>query len=257
MPAPVLDKPKVSVELAAAVRAAAHCESDPQVRDPDYLAERFLGLKWRLLTSPLLRKVVRALTEKRVPGMYWFSVARTKHGDAALEAALADPQGALPQLVILGAAYDSRALRFRDRLRSTRVFEVDLPPTVRLKQERWRSLFGEPPAEVCFVGLDLNQHPIEPRLEEHGYDPARRSLFLFEGTSMFLPRTTIEEVLRLVARSPGATLAMDFFSRRAIEGKAPELAGAHTAVKIADGNGEPLKFGLEPEEVRPFFCSFG
>ena len=55
------------------------------------------------------------------------------------------------QLVLLGAGFDSRALRM-DETRYIRTFEVDHPATQRAKRERLKCLLEPPPANVRFVG---------------------------------------------------------------------------------------------------------
>lgn len=41
----------------------------------------------------------------------------------------------LPQVVFLGAGYDSRPYRFQDLLRNTRIFELDIASTQQRKRQ--------------------------------------------------------------------------------------------------------------------------
>lgn len=60
----------------------------------------------------------------KAPGSYEYFIARTAFFDAAVRRALDEN---VPQIVLLGAGYDSRAYRFADRIRDTRIFELDVP----------------------------------------------------------------------------------------------------------------------------------
>jgi methyltransferase (TIGR00027 family) len=81
------------------------------------------------------------------------------------------------QVVLLGAGYDGRALRFAG---TTRWFEVDRPATVEDKQRRLRALGLEPP-HVRYVGLDLLTGDLDTALDDAGHRAEAPSLFVCEG----------------------------------------------------------------------------
>ena len=74
--------------------------------------------------------------------IFLHSLARTRVTDDTLKKAI--KEGAT-QVVILGAGYDSRAYRFKQLLNSTKVFEVDFPPTQEYKKLRVREVLGQAP----------------------------------------------------------------------------------------------------------------
>ncbi len=75
--------------------------------------------------------------------------ARTRIVDAEVAAALGR---GIDQIVLVGAGYDGRALRFGGR--AVRWFEVDLPSMQADKRRRLASL-GIEPAGVGYAGVDL------------------------------------------------------------------------------------------------------
>src|SRR5215472_12142323 len=85
------------------------------------------------------------------------------------------------QIVLLGAGYDGRALRFGG---TTRWFEVDDPSTQDDKRRRLAALGAEPVA-VAYVGLDLvaahQPDDLGEALAAAGHDADRPSLFVCEG----------------------------------------------------------------------------
>jgi methyltransferase (TIGR00027 family) len=90
------------------------------------------------------------------------------------------------QIVILGAGYDGRAMRFGGG--PTRWFEVDFPSTQADKRRRLGAL-GLAPAHVAYIPLDLMDGNLDAALEAAGHDATTPSLFLCEG---LLPYLTLE-----------------------------------------------------------------
>jgi methyltransferase (TIGR00027 family) len=82
------------------------------------------------------------------------------------------------QVVVLGAGYDGRALRFAGA--ATRWWEVDLPGTQHDKRRRLAAL-GVTTDKVTFVPLDLLRGDLGAALEAEGHDATAPSLYLCEG----------------------------------------------------------------------------
>ena len=238
-----------SAEIAAAVRALGAAEADPAVRNPDRFARAFLSFGYRLLTAPPLATVARRTLARRGPGLYWFATARSKHVDRVLEAALAE---GLAQLVIVGAGYDSRAIRFAERLQNTRVFEIDLPPVVTMKTRR-ASRVQAPTAAVTRLALDLDAEGFEAALMAQGLDPLRQTLVICEAVSMFLREETVARLLRFVATStgPGSAIVFDGFDA--------EHGGAEVAHVRAQAAriGTPIRFTRRAADVGALIARAG
>ncbi|HVB92291.1 MAG TPA: SAM-dependent methyltransferase [Acidimicrobiales bacterium] len=113
------------------------------------------------------------------------------------------------QIVLIGAGYDGRALRFGGG--PTRWIEVDFPSTQADKHRRLSAL-GISPSGVTYAGVDLMTGDLESALTEAGHDPARPSLFVCEGLLASLSLevgAALCETLR--ARSaPASVLAVNF-----------------------------------------------
>jgi len=129
----------------------------------------------------------------RPPGM----AERTRIVDA--EVARAIGRGTT-QVVLLGAGYDGRALRFGGG--AVRWFEVDLPATQADKRRRLDAL-GIRPAAVFYLPLDLATGDLAAGLDAAGHDRAAPSLFVCEGLLAYLTlgaAASLCETLR--ARAP-------------------------------------------------------
>ena len=69
------------------------------------------------------RLFVKAAAAK---GIYEYVIARTKYIDAVFRQSLSDR---VSQILIFGAGFDTRALRFQDEARQTKIFELDAAAT--------------------------------------------------------------------------------------------------------------------------------
>jgi methyltransferase (TIGR00027 family) len=192
-----------------------------------------------LLASRLTGHVPRAFRypfEGEVPPRYEAS-ARIGFFDAAVERYLPDAA----QFVILGAGFDTRAYRLRDDT-GVRVFEVDTPRTQRVKRETLARA-GIDASGVTFVPADFENEDWVDRLTAAGFDPGERTLFLWEGVTMYLDRAAVEQTLRKIASTaPGSVVAFDYFTTEALESPALYWRYGRAATKAV---GEPLTFGVD------------
>ncbi len=118
----VENQPSQSAMTVAFCRALAASENRAELRGPDYLAEIFLTEDSRhALKDQTSREwVIQKLT---TPELYGYFKARTAYLDDIFTQAL---QENVPQIVFLGAGYDTRAYRFKDKIRATRIYELDI-----------------------------------------------------------------------------------------------------------------------------------
>ncbi len=128
--------------------------------------------------------------------------ARTRFFDGAVEGAMAE---GTPQIVIVGAGYDDRALRFRTP--GVRFFEVDHPATQDDTARRLRALPGAP-AGPALVAADLGEDDVGAALADAGHDAARRSLFVCEGILVYLDAASVTRVLSALRRVAHPTAAL-------------------------------------------------
>lgn len=228
----------------------------------DPYAKLFLGPIMRAGLATLEatgRLGVRA--EEHSPGLVAYVLARHRFIDDRLRAALSVPQGeegSIAQVVLLGAGYDTRAHRFADVLGSRPVFELDFPSTSRRKTliatERVRDL---PEADVRRVAIDFMTERIEDALEAVGFDPALRTFFIWEGVSMYLTRKAVETTLKTIREigGRGSEIAMDFWFLL----DSPDFTSAahRMSASFLHLLGEPILFGIHPEDVGPFLERLG
>ena len=106
---------------------------------------------------------------------------------------LAAIDAAIGQVVILGAGYDDRALRFRSP--GTRYFELDHPATQRDKRRRLRRI-GADTRSLTLAPADFRVDAPASVLAACGHDGSRPSLFICEGLLAYLDEGTTVDLLR-------------------------------------------------------------
>ena len=244
---------KFTAEVVALARAGGHLETDPAVRNPDFLAGRLLSTPFRIALSPGIRHLLRIAYGRIVPGMYYYHQARTRHIDKIV---LGLANGELRQFVILGAGLDSRPYRLSEELATVRVFEVDHPATAAFKQQRLAKA-ALPTSHVKFVTVDFTSESLADRLREAGCDMSLRTLFLLEGVLYYLPDATVHEILQVLCAAPrGSSLVFDYVVSDVIA-HPEQYYGASGYLDYVARKGEPVLFGIAPDAVASFLQPYG
>jgi methyltransferase (TIGR00027 family) len=242
---------KSTAQLTAFARAVAFLEPDPQLRAPDGMAVSFLDppLAWATRRR-LLRRLAVRVYDRKLPGAYLYTIARTKHIDMVLRREL---EGGARQIVILGAGYDSRAYRFHGEFPAACFFEVDYPATSEAKLRKVTALLDRPPDHVRFVAVDLTVDTLEAALLGAGLHPGRQTLFIAEGLTMYLTAEAVDSLLACVAHraGPGSSIIFDYVFRSILDGDS-SLYGAVEAIRLVHERSEPFLFGIEAGTVGSF-----
>lgn len=238
--------------FAAIYRYMATKEANPAFRGPDHLAQLFLPARVRFY---LRFPAVQRNACKKVPGTYEYVVARTKFFDWLFRDALEDN---IPQIVLLGAGYDTRAIRFRDSIQQTRVFELDAPFSQREKRRYLQKQSIDLPSQLCFAPIDFGKQSLEQALLGAGYDRTKKSFFLWEGVTYYLTEETVRGTLRFIKENsgPGSTVAFDYFYKSAVEGKSRHY-GAKQLLASGAKFGEPFLSGIAEGEIEQFLSESG
>lgn len=252
----------------AAGRALGAREPDESVRNPDYLAELLLGPEERALVAD--QAVVQALDQEytdarknlEAMGSAMMMLIRTRFIEERLEEAI---RSGVSQVVILGAGFDTRAYRLTELLKDIRIFEVDQPSTQEYKKRRIAETGIQVPSNLTYVPVDFRHDHIGDTLRSAGHDPACKTFFIWEGVTMYLPETTIEETLRWVStQAPGSTIVFDFVGARVIQfmktvdvNALPEAAKQAVSRILRLEAGEPWIFGVPDAAEAEFLDKFG
>jgi methyltransferase (TIGR00027 family) len=254
-------RPSKTSVMTMAARAIGSHEPDPTVRNPDWLAERFLGPDERaqIPDNPLVLGVDQdyreAMKDPRIRALVIILIERTRFIDDHLLQAVRD--GAT-QVVNLGAGFDTRAYRFRQELRSTKVFEVDYGPTQEYKKRRVREVIGAPPQNLVYVPIDFTRQNLGEVLRKAGYRRNQKTFFIWEGVTMYLPEDAVLATLRFVATDsvPGSSIVFDHYTKSFIDGLRLRTADQAQLAREAERQAadEPFVFGI-PDGTEQTFVS--
>jgi methyltransferase (TIGR00027 family) len=185
------------------------------------------------------------ITEGR---MHDYLAARTAFFDRIVVGAL---DGGVRQVVIGGAGYDGRALRYAKP--GVRWFEVDHPATQADKRERLDRL-GLDAAHVRFVAADFAADPVADLLLAAGLDTSAPSLFLLEGVAVYLEPAVVDSILdqfRQVADA-GSRLAISV----SLSGGYDRGGRAGFRASVA-ARGEPARSAFAADEAEAILARAG
>ncbi len=235
-------------------RACATRERDERFRGPDDLAEIFMPpIPNILLNVPFLRKLCM---RKLFPtGIHEYVLARTSLFDEIFVDAL---NRGFSQIVLLGAGMDTRALRFQDRNRGATIFELDIDATQRYKRKVLKRKQIALPAEFVFAPIDFNKQRLTDVLSEAGYQDKQKTLFLWEGVTMYLDPEAVDGTLSFVRNSAaeGSIVAFDYV-RASVLRRENTLYGEKGGYDRVARAGERWTFGVEDEAIEGFLAEHG
>jgi methyltransferase (TIGR00027 family) len=242
-------KPSQTASIMCMARAVAYKDKRECFNGPDDIAYLMVPPFLRLLIKSryLFKPFSRLLFAK---GLLEYVNARTKYMDAAFVEALKE---GFAQVVIFGAGFDSRALRFNELNLGTTVFELDAPLTQRQKQEAYRKKKLTAPGSLVFVPIDFNKETLQNKLSQAGFASGKKTLYLLEGVTMYLPPQAIEGTFRFIADSAGdgSMAVFDYIYAGVLRGES-RYYGEEGMAEKAKKVGETWLFGLEEDEAERF-----
>jgi len=223
----------------------------------DRFARAFLRPRLRFVVGlarlPLLGRSVPALIDHRWPGARTSGVARTRFIDEVVEATLSV---GTEQVVLLGAGFDARAYRIAAMTKAT-VFEVDHPATSAAKRRLVGAALGAVPRHVHFVTLDFNTEPLPNTMSAAGFDPNRRTLFVWEGVTNYLVEEAVEATLRWCASAAGGSAVVFTYVDRHVLDAPEAFAGTAKLFATLRESGERWTFGIDPSHLAGFLAQCG
>jgi methyltransferase (TIGR00027 family) len=252
----LLNTPSWTAENVASYRALGAYEQDEKIRNPDYLAEKFVSPEyWDSSTVNI--EDVRNKTWKRgllADCIYYAMTARTKHFDSVLK-----EEGAkgIKQVVNFGAGYDTRAYRFHETMPNVKFFELDMLAMIARKKEIVAKIFGALPSYVIYIAINFEKQSLEDALMKAGYDKTKKTLFIWEGVTYYLTAEAVDGTLKFIAEqsAPGSSVIFDYCLKPVIDGD--YSVSAKDMMKYVERYGEPYVYGIDPRKLRGFLKDRG
>jgi methyltransferase (TIGR00027 family) len=183
--------------------------------------------------------------------LLWPIVQRTRFFDEQVLSAIG---AGVKQVVICGAGYDDRALRFRTS--GVRFFEIDHPVTQADKAQRLR-MMGADMKGLTLIPADFRADNIAAKLDDAGHKARCPTLFLCEGVLVYLDQQVNHRLLvELRSRAaPDSVLAASLAIHR--DGVDSNAVAAAINGRRRSGQSEPWMTILSADSYCELFKQAG
>jgi methyltransferase (TIGR00027 family) len=251
--------------MGTALMRAAHTRLDPEPLIADPWGDRLVPESVRATIRD--GAVARAMAEGRtgqtpdalldaalVSGSAFTNVIlRTRYCEDALGSAVAR---GTRQYLIIGAGFDSFALRPPASAQDVAVFEIDRPATQALKRRRIAECGLAEPTSLHFVAADLAKDSLDRCLAGSAYRPDLPALFSWLGVTMFLTREACLATLQVIARcsAKGSQLVFTYFDEQIYRTPTDRFRNMQAYVNSV---GEPFRSGFDPRTLEEDLAAVG
>lgn len=184
-------------------------------------------------------------------------ILRSRVAEDALSVAIAR---GVRQYVLIGAGFDTYALRRTGAGSETQVFEVDHPLTQSLKVRCIERACGALPASTHFVPADLAKESVFQALSRGGFRAGEPAFFSWLGVTMYLPREANLRSLRAIAEhgAPGSEIVFSYLDQVVFREAERDPAGPFaTLLKAVASLGEPFRSGFDPATLKQTLAGEG
>lgn len=232
-------------------RASSYMENNPLFKSGDYIAVKLLPGFIKLL---LLCKILNLKGRLSPKGIYQYVIARTKYLDNVF---IESVKKGIDQVVILGAGFDSRAIRLLDKKDSVKVYEIDINTTINAKLKQYKKRKIELPDYDILIPVDFEKEDTRTKLNEYGFNRDKKNLFILEGLIMYLSENTVKEIFNFITdySSKGSIIVFDYVhaSVLRLENK---YYGENAIYNRVKKDKEQWIFGIDESEIDNFLMSF-
>ena len=242
-----------TAEMTCVSRACSVLETNPYYKSDDYIVPLLLpsGLKPFLHISLVRRLFTKVAAPK---GIYEYVIVRTKYIDAVFKQALVEQ---FDQILIFGAGFDTRALRFQDAMGNTNVFELDVPLTQQAKIGQYEKRHLAIPENLTFIAIDFDKESLSTKLNEAGFSKNQRSLFILEGLVMYLQPESVDETFRIIRdySGNGSWVVFDYIYASILRKEGIYYGETEIEQTVSNAD-EQWQFGIEKGQIEQFLTKY-
>jgi methyltransferase (TIGR00027 family) len=189
-----------------------------------------------------------------LPPGYYPVIARTKYIDRICKEAIEE---GIDQILIFGAGFDSRAVRFEKINRKTTIFELDSFHTQQAKIRQYKKKGIPLPGKTIYIPVDFNVDNIPDKILRKGFDPNKKTLFLLEGLIMYVNGEAVNELFTLVYElsSTESRVVFDYIYASVLR-RENSYYGEKNMYDKVNSIKESWQFGIEKGEIEMFVNRF-
>jgi methyltransferase (TIGR00027 family) len=236
--------------LATSLMRSVHTRRDPHPLINDPWGDRLVPESVKRAMAASNEMLDAALMGSR---SYANVITRTRYTEDALQAGVSR---GVRQYVLIGAGFDSFALRRPGFAADLQIFEIDFPATQSLKVERIGACGIALPDTVHFIAADLSEESVAVALARSSFERNQLTFFSWLGVTMYLTREANLATLKSIAScSPaGSEVAFTYFDERIFQAQSESFRELEQRVKAI---GEPFLSGFNPAELAANLAACG
>ncbi len=228
-------------------RASSYLEKNAHFKSGDYIAVKLLPKCIKILLKSNILNLKGRLSPK---GIYPYVIARTKYIDHLFTKAI---RNGFEQVLILGAGFDSRAIRllgFNDHIN---VYEIDTDFMIKAKLKQYKKRKISQPENNIFIPIDFNKEVLSTKLNENGFKGNKKTLFILEGLIMYLSKEEVKEILKLIYdySSSGSLVVFDYVYASVLR-REKKYYGEKAIYRRVKKDKEQWIFGIEEGKIGDF-----
>ncbi|MBP2656024.1 MAG: methyltransferase [Firmicutes bacterium] len=239
-----------TAQLTCGARALSYYSKDRYYKSEDYLAPIFMSPYFVFIVKHFPNFASKFASKG---GGYEYLISRTKLIDEFVK----NHSSKFQQILILGAGFDSRAIRFNNELSHATIFELDAPITQNAKINRLRGKKIKLPSNLKFIPADFTDESLPQKLDAVGFKKEMTSLYILEGLTYYLDQETINTTFNQISEYSGkdSMIVFDYIYSSVIRQETTHKAEERIyqgAAKI----GENLTFGIEKGQIEQFLLKY-
>lgn len=222
----------------------------------DPYANYFLEFKLRfasyLYKYPAIQKYIDKIIQSKIPGAFSSGIARTKYIDDLL---LSTINNGVQQVIILGAGFDTRALRL-EFLKSIPVIEIDHPNTSNFKATVYKNHLKTFPDSVHFYQIDFNKQSLDELAAVHNFDFTIPTTVIWEGVTNYLTADAVKNTFSFISKFAKNSNVIFTYIHEGILKNPSSFLGGEKLLKDLNDLEEKWTFGFEPSELQDYLNQF-
>ncbi len=243
-----------TAEFTCLIRFQSYLEKREQYKSDDYISliivNSFIKLLFKIPSARnyFLRRIYPT-------GMYEYVISRTKYIDSEFRNAFKD---GVEQILIFGAGFDSRGIRFGGISKNTMIFELDAPVTQAAKLGRYKEKGIKIPENLVFIPIDFDRENIPEKIEKSGFKKGRKSLFVLEGLTMYLQPESVDKTFEIIREFSGAgsKVVFDHIYASVLRRENMYKGEKELYLSVLKRN-EKFCFGIEKGSINEFLSRYG
>jgi len=249
----VESRASLTAELTCICRAGSSVEKNLFYKSGDTVALQILSEPIKtLIKIPFYRKLHFGFGAPK--GLYEYIITRTKYIDGIYKIAL---ENKITQIVIVGAGYDTRAIRLPNNYDQMKIYELDSIFTQQAKMKAYKNNDIQIPKNLRFVPINFEKENLCNKFEEIGMERNKKSFYIIEGVTMYLEQTAVDRLFTEISKYMGkeSMVVFDYIYNDVLrqERKHYGEKGAIATVKKVN---ESFQFGMENNSISEYLMKY-